>query len=368
MGQKYIHTAPHTGLPAMQPRFDRGYTGHEMLCGYCLNNPLRYADPSGWENEPLGYAPNGMPFYTVEDYMAYYRYMSEMSSRSSYLNGGSMNFTGGWDTYDVVSNTFGDNMGVPIDFGKILSGEVAAAAGLYTSDNLYFDVTQYSSCIYYTEYYTKRANGPDVYTGTRITGYEYHIKHASWDNQGNYSFESFDFAWGNVAQGGGGWLTAADHTNNGIGGFGAGMSYLGGNFRVNNNSGFSPKFYTKPNAAGKIFSGGFGIKTYNTTNWGKGIGYGSLGVSVVIGGVNVYSAIQKDGGTYGANTQMAVAQSSLGITGAWAGAEIGAAIGVWFGGVGAIPGAVIGGVIGGVVGGWGGSKLGETVVNNFSSY
>jgi len=146
------------------------------------------------------------------------------------------------------------------------------------------------------------------------------------------------------------------------------MSYLGGNFRINNNSGFSPKFYTKPNAAGKIFSGGFGIKTYNTTNWGKGIGYGSLGVSVVIGGVNVYSAIQKDGGAYGANTQMAVAQSSLGITGAWAGAEIGAAIGVWFGGVGAIPGAVIGGVIGGVVGGWGGSKLGETVVNNFSSY
>ena len=170
------------------------------------------------------------------------------------------------------------------------------------------------------------------------------------------------------AAGGGGWLTAADHTNNGIRGFGAGMSYLGGNFRINNNSGFSPKFYTKPNAAGKIFSGGFGIKPYNTTNWGKGIGYGSLEVSVVIGGVNVYSAIQKDGGAYGANIQMAVAQSSLGITGVWAGAEIGAAIGVWFGGVGAIPGAAIGGVIGGVVGGWGGSKLGETVVNNFSSY
>ena len=37
---------------------------------------------------------------------------------------------------------------------------------------------------------------------------------------------------------------------------------------------------------------------------------------------------------------------------------------MWFGGVGAIPGAVIGGV----VGGWGGSNLGETVVNNFSSY
>jgi len=190
-----------------------------------------------------------------------------------------------------------------------------------------------------------------------------------------YDYSNLNFVWNSSEErmygnpsGGGSWLTAADHANNGIGGFSAGMSCLGGNFRINNNSGFSPKFYTKPNAAGKIFNGGFGIKTYNTTNWGKGIGYGALGVSVVIGGVNVYSAIQKDGGTYGANTQMAVAKSSLGIAGAWAGAEIGAAIGVWFGGIGAIPGAVIGGVIGGVVGGWGGSKLGETVVNNFSSY
>lgn len=122
------------------------------------------------------------------------------------------------------------------------------------------------------------------------------------------------------------------------------MSTLGGNFRLNNSSGFSPKFYTRPNAAGKIFNGGFGIKTYNSANWGKGIGYGSLAVSVTLGGIYIADSWQQDGNTYGANTQMAVAQTSLGITGAWAGAEIGAAIGVWFGGVGAIPGAVIGGV------------------------
>lgn len=142
------------------------------------------------------------------------------------------------------------------------------------------------------------------------------------------------------------------------------MRYVGGNFRINNSNGFSPKFYTKPNAAGKIFNGGFGIKTYNTTNWGRGIGYKSLGVSFLLGGIYVTNAWQQDGQTYGANTQMALAQTSLGISGAWAGAEIGAAIGVWFGGFGAIPGAIIGGVIGG----WGGSKLGETVVNNFPSY
>lgn len=79
-------STPIADMAAMQPRFDRGYTGHEMLCGfglinmngrlydpnlqrflspdpyvqapgnaqsynrysYCMNNPLRYVDPSGY--------------------------------------------------------------------------------------------------------------------------------------------------------------------------------------------------------------------------------------------------------------------------------------------------------------------------------
>ena len=80
-------------LNAMQPRFDRGYTGHESMAGfglinmngrlydpylqrflspdryvqspfnaqsynrytYCLNNPLMYTDPSGWFEAPTYY-------------------------------------------------------------------------------------------------------------------------------------------------------------------------------------------------------------------------------------------------------------------------------------------------------------------------
>jgi len=106
-----MHTAPHTAMPAMQPRFDCGHTGHEMLCGfglinmngrlydpglqrflspdnlvqapengqnynrysYCLNNPLRYADPSGWQSQPVITLPGGLSFYTLEDYHAYLR-------------------------------------------------------------------------------------------------------------------------------------------------------------------------------------------------------------------------------------------------------------------------------------------------------
>ena len=78
-------------LNAMQPRFDRGYTGHEQMAGfglinmngrlydpylqrflspdnvvqdplnaqsynrysYCLNNPLMYTDPTGWQMAPI---------------------------------------------------------------------------------------------------------------------------------------------------------------------------------------------------------------------------------------------------------------------------------------------------------------------------
>lgn len=157
--------------------------------------------------------------------------------------------------------------------------------------------------------------------------------------------------------------------NNGIGGFGTGMTQFGGTFRLSNSSGFSPRFYKVSSNTGRGWGGGGRgrglIKTYGATNWGKGIGYGSLGVSFVLGGIYVTDAWQQDGNTYGANTQLAVAQTSLGIAGAWAGAEIGAAIGVWFGGVGAIPGAVIGGVIGGIAGGIGGSELGEAYYNWF---
>jgi hypothetical protein len=167
------------------------------------------------------------------------------------------------------------------------------------------------------------------------------------------------------ATNGGGWLTAADWTNNAIGGFGTGMSNLGGNFRISNSKGFSPKFYTKPNAAGRIFNGGFGITTYNTAKWGTRISRGSVGVSLLIGAYNVRQGYIEDSRTFGYNTQVATAQTIGGLGGAVAGAQIGAAVGVWFGGVGAIPGAVIGGVAGGVLGGWGGSELGGAAVDWF---
>jgi hypothetical protein len=164
-----------------------------------------------------------------------------------------------------------------------------------------------------------------------------------------------------------GWFTPSGHANNGIGGFGTGMSLFGGTFRVSNSSGFSPKFYKISNITGRGWGGGGRghIRTYSASGWGKGIGYGSLAVSLVLGGIYVTDAWQQDGNIYGGSTQMAVAQTSLGIAGAFAGAEIGASLGLFFGGVGAISGAVIGGFIGGIAGGIGGSELGEAYYNWF---
>jgi hypothetical protein len=165
----------------------------------------------------------------------------------------------------------------------------------------------------------------------------------------------------------GGLITPIGHINNGFGGFGAGMTQFGGTFRLRNSKGFSPKFYDISKITGRGWGGGGRglIKTYSCTNWGKGIGYGSLGFSLTLGAIYINDTWQQDGNMYGPNTQMAVSQTLYGITGAWMRAEIGASIGAWFGGVGAIPGAVIGGIVGGIFGGWGGSELGEIIVTNF---
>ena len=162
------------------------------------------------------------------------------------------------------------------------------------------------------------------------------------------------------------WSSAFNNTNNVLGGMGLGLQEFGGTFRIYNSNGLSPKFYEVSKITGRGWGGGSKglIKTYNSSSWGRGLGYGSLIVSLVMGGISISEAWQQDGNTYGINTKLAVAETSLGITGAWTGAEIGASIGVWFGGVGAIPGAIIGGVLGG----WGGSKLGEITVITLSSH
>ena len=87
--------------------------------------------------------------------------------------------------------------------------------------------------------------------------------------------------------------------------------------------------------------------------------------SIIIGGIETWQGIQQDGGKWGYNASHAAVSDGAsilgGLAGAEAGAAAGAAFGSLFGGFGAIPGAVIGGVIGGFGGGMGGSILGGYV-------
>jgi len=180
---------------------------------------------------------------------------------------------------------------------------------------------------------------------------------------------------------GGMWLDAGERGNSsmsaaprarevflsGTKGLGIGMKKFGGTFRLNNSIGYSPKFYEVSKLTGRGWGGGGRglIRTFSATTWGEGIAHGAMGVSLIIGGIDVYHGVKEDGYSYGQNARLAVGRTALGITGAMVGAEIGASIGVWVGGIGAVPGTIIGGVIGGVVGGCGGSKIGETIMEHY---
>ncbi|SHG41439.1 hypothetical protein [Chryseobacterium vrystaatense] len=151
--------------------------------------------------------------------------------------------------------------------------------------------------------------------------------------------------------------------NDGLGGFAEGLSYNGKN---------GIKLYVGTARPGipvdlgftKFYGNG---KTYIQPAYmgkvGGVLGKASIAGTVIIGGINIYNGIQKDGGTFGLNATIATGGTIGGVAGAYGGAILGAAIGVWFGGVGAAPGALIGGIIGGVVGGITGTKAAEMIVN-----
>lgn len=95
----------------------------------------------------------------------------------------------------------------------------------------------------------------------------------------------------------------------------------------------------------------------------RGVGKVAAPVGVVMDTVAIGSALQKDGGTFGKNTKVAVAGAAGGWAGAAggavAGAKVGALVGLVGGPAGAAVGGVVGGIVGGIAGGIGGASIGE---------
>ena len=114
---------------------------------------------------------------------------------------------------------------------------------------------------------------------------------------------------------------------------------------------------------------GKGSSAFKAASNYKWAGKATLGVSVVIGGVETYNGYQIDGGQFGYNAQSAASSTAGSLIGGYAGAQGGAAggaaIGVWFGGVGAVLGAIIGGLIGGFGGSYAGGEVGQGAVNYY---
>ena len=108
------------------------------------------------------------------------------------------------------------------------------------------------------------------------------------------------------------------------------------------------------------------IAASNTYKWA---GRATVFATVIIGGIQVYTGFQEDGGQFGYNANLAGASATGSIVGGWAGAEagiyIGGSFGALFGGVGAVPGAIIGGFVGGIVGSLTGNMVGEIGVNSY---
>ena len=147
--------------------------------------------------------------------------------------------------------------------------------------------------------------------------------------------------------------------SNAFGGLGMGMTQMGGTFRFTNGSYNGNQISIKHYASNWQGGSRAGITTFSMAKWGRGIGYGAIFVSGVLGVVDITQGFKADGNIFGNNSRIAIGRTVGGMTGGIIGAEVGAFFGMWFFGVGAIPGAVIGGVIGGFSGVWIGTQAGE---------
>jgi RHS repeat-associated protein len=290
---------------------------------YCLNNPLRYVDPSG--NKTL---------------------QALIDDLWDFPNGGTWNSSGNSFTAfgpDSPTLSFNDGQyGFWINNSYLTEGPSGVIIGRDPITHILI-------------------NSVNIRPATFVP-ISYQANPFSWTNN---SAAIRDIFFPNTTSGEGGGETA-EMFNHGIEGFGTGAENLTGSFRLTNGS------YNGSQVSLKYYNSGWkggssaGISTYSATEWGGRVAKGSIIVSVGFGAYNIYNGVQEDGGTYGINAQVATGQTVGGIAGGWAGAEAGATaglyVGAFFGPAGLIAGPIVGGIIGGVAGGWAGSTAGEGTV------
>ncbi len=129
------------------------------------------------------------------------------------------------------------------------------------------------------------------------------------------------------------------------------------------------KFYWK-SLNSRAFYGNQYVKVTRLSNLGSTMIKKSGPFGTALNVTNLGAAVVKDISelnNYGTNWYSTV-KASLNITSAIAGAKTGAAIGAYFGGYGSIPGTIIGGAIGGIAGSYGAGKISDSFVNYLYGY
>lgn len=404
----------------------RGYTGHEMLnefdiinmngrlydpllgrffspdnyvqfpgltqsfnrYSYCLNNPLKYTDPSGEIAELIGFAIFNFASSMLQaaangDNIVKAGVLSILSSAASFGIGELFNGVGSIGHELLRAGAHGVSGGVFSVFGGgsfgsgFAAGATASGIGSFAQSvklkpgYLVLSSAAIGGVVAW-------ATGGDFLKGAlqgmRI-GLFNHTAHPGelyYDSEGNLRGELKEFVcYGKSSSN----STSSDYIgviadiNTVADCLGMSLKKNSGNSTIGSNG----KLYFHSSDQ-RGFNGNQYVKTIRMSNVGSSIvkytGNATkiFGIyDIVNGAITDYNDYEIYSYTNGYNT----VRATSGFAGGWMGAAIGAKIGaksgcfigVYFEGVGAIPGTIIGGFVGGVIGAFGGSEIGENSVD-----
>lgn len=161
-------------------------------------------------------------------------------------------------------------------------------------------------------------------------------------------------------------FAVAETANTVVGSVGSSMKNNGGNSTWGSN--YKIYWHAKGEQG---FYGNQYVSTMKLTNIGRRISKYTGVIGKFTDGFDMYYGYKEDGSQIGYHTLRAAAGAAGGyvggVAGVWAGglagAKIGAIVGSWFGVAGAVPGAIIGGAIGGVFLSEGGSWVGKETID-----
>lgn len=356
-----------------------GFTQSYNRYSYCLNNPLKYTDPSGelsftvafgifnvitgmmqaafngenvWKAGILGVMRAAASYGIGKAFGAFGSVGHEL------LRAGAHGIAGG-----VYSALSGGNFG-----SGFASGAISSAAGSL-AQGLNMNATQMVLTSTAAGGFAAWAAGGNFLSGAMQGLFVGLLNHAQHMTETKYYYDSQGELHGELPE----FVCIANRPSYSNGNsateiIGVGITVINSiGESLENNSGNSSigsngKFYFKDSSKSPFYGNQY-VKTFKLTTAGKYIAKGSGSAGLILSFYEAYDAYEIDvqqGNVDYYNTKRVGAKSVGGWAGAIGGAKIGVLIGTWCGG---IPGSIIGGAFGGIAGALGGEWIGGTTVD-----